>query len=149
MPKNDKWKIVIDEKELDRQIARGKALYDDYVKDKPIATSYKFDPIRRIVSIRAKDGSRIDFPVSRIRELHNATDKEIEKGYITDAGDAIHWDNLDAHYTIAGLAANVFGTKDWMRHLGSIGGSKTSVEKTAAARLNGLKGGRPRTKLKT
>jgi len=34
-----------------------------------------------------------------------------------------------------------------MRHLGSIGGSKTSVEKTAASRLNGLKGGRPRTKL--
>lgn len=146
MPKRVSNKWVFTDEEVDAKIAHGKSLYEDYVKDKPIATSYKFDPLKRIVSVRAKDGSRIDFPVSKIRELQNAADKEIEKGYITDGGDALHWDNLDAHYTIAGLAANVFGTKEWMRHLGSIGGSKTSVEKTAAARLNGLKGGRPRTK---
>lgn len=143
MPKNDEWAVVIDEKELDKQIARGKALYDDYVKDKPVATGFKFDPVRRIVSIRAEDGSRIDFPVSKIRELQNASDKEIRNGYITSAGDAIHWDELDAHYTVAGLAANIFGTKEWMRELAKIGGSKTSPAKAKAARLNGKKGGRP------
>ena len=98
MPKNDKWAVVIDEKELDEQIARGKSLYDDYVRGKPIGMSYKFDPLKRILSVRAKDGSRIDFPVWKIRELQNATDSEIREGYITEAGDAIHWDNLDAHY---------------------------------------------------
>lgn len=143
MPKNDEWAVVIDEEELDRQIARGKALYDDYVAGKPVATSYKYDPIRRIVSIRAKDGSRIDFPVWKIRELQNATDKEIQKGYITQAGDAIHWDELDAHYTVAGLAANIFGTKEWMRELARTGGRSTSPAKAQAARLNGQKGGRP------
>ena len=143
MPKfeNNKW--IFTDEEIDEQIKRGHEQYDDYVKDKPVATSYKFDPVRRIVSIRAKDGSRIDFPVSKIRELQNATDKEIQGGYITKAGDAIHWDELDAHYTVAGLAANIFGTKEWMRELAKIGGSKTSPAKAKAARLNGQKGGRP------
>lgn len=138
---NNKW--VFTDDEIDEQIARAHEKYDDYVKDKPVATSFKFDARTRILSIRANDGSRIDFPVSKIRELQNATDKEIESGYITKAGDAIHWDELDAHYTVAGLAANIFGTKEWMRELAKIGGSKTSPAKAKAARLNGQKGGRP------
>jgi hypothetical protein len=138
---NNKW--VFTDAEIDEQVARGKAAYDEYIKGKPIATRYKFDPTNRIISIRCKDGSRIDFPVWKIRELEKASAKEIEKGYITKEGDAIHWDNLDAHYTVAGLAANVFGTREWMRELARRGGAKTSAAKAAAARLNGQKGGRP------
>ena len=138
---NNKW--VFTDDEIDEQIRRGKAAYIDYVKDKPVATSFKFDATTRILSIRSNDGSRVDFPVSRIKELQNASDKDIRSGYITKAGDAIHWDELDAHYTIAGLAANIFGTKDWMRELAKMGGSKTSPAKVSAARLNGKKGGRP------
>ncbi len=138
---NNKW--VFTEDEIDEQIARGKTRYDDYVKDKPVATGFKFDASTRILSIRTQDSTRIDFPVARIRELQNASEKDIRSGYITKSGDAIHWDELDAHYTIAGLAANIFGTKEWMRELAKIGGSKTSAAKTQAARLNGKKGGRP------
>lgn len=146
MPKKIDNKWVFTEKEIDDQISQGKALYNDYVRGRPIATKYHFDPETRILSIRANDGTRIDFPVSKIRELQDASVEEIRKGYITEAGDAIHWDNLNAHYTIAGLAANIFGTKEWMRELARIGGAKTSVAKTTAARLNGMKGGRPPAK---
>ncbi len=138
---NNKW--VFNDKEIDEQIARGNELYDKTIADKPVATSVIFNPETRVLSIRSDDGSRIDFPVSRIKELRNASDKAIRSGYITKAGDAIHWDVLDAHYTIAGLAANIFGTKEWMRELAKLGGSKTSPAKSTAARLNGLKGGRP------
>lgn len=138
---NNKW--VFTDEELDEQISRGKARYEKEVAGRPVATSFKFNAKTRILSIRSNDGSRIDFPVSKIRELQNATDKEIQSGYITKAGDAIHWDELDAHYTVAGLAANVFGTREWMRELAKIGGSKTSPAKAKAARLNGKKGGRP------
>lgn len=49
----------------------------------------------------------------------------------------------DEDFTIAGLAANIFGTKEWMRELAKIGGSKSSPAKAEAARLNGKKSGRP------
>ena len=138
---NNKW--VFTDDEIDEQIDRGKKLFEEDLKGQPVATSFKFYPVTRILSIRSKDGSRIDFPVSRIKELRTASDKEIRSAYITRSGDAIHWDSLNAHYTVAGLAANIFGTKEWMRELAKIGGSKTSPAKSEAARLNGQKGGRP------
>lgn len=139
---NNEW--VLTEEELDEQIGRAKAAYNEYIKGKPIATSYSFDPATRIMSIRTNDGSRIDFPIWKIKELQNASDDEVRDAYITKAGDAIHWDNLDAHYTIAGLAANIFGTREWMRELGRKGGSAVSAKKAEAARKNGAKGGRPK-----
>ena len=143
MPRKIDKKWVFSDKELGEMIDRAEDSYEEYIKDKPVATSFRFDPETRIFSIRAKDRSRIDFPVSKIKELRKASDKEIRSAYITKAGDAIHWDELDAHYTVAGLAANIFGTKEWMKELAKIGGRSTSDAKAIAARLNGQKGGRP------
>ncbi|MFT3745920.1 MAG: DUF2442 domain-containing protein [Pyrinomonadaceae bacterium] len=143
MAKKVDGKWIFTDDELDAQINHGKSLYADYVKDKPVALSYRFIPNGRILSIRAKDGIRIDFPVYKIKELRNASSAEIRKGYVTKAGDAIHWDNLNAHYTVAGLAANIFGTKEWMKAIARLGGSKKTSAKAKAARANGRKGGRP------
>ncbi|MEQ1606120.1 MAG: DUF2442 domain-containing protein [Pyrinomonadaceae bacterium] len=141
---NGEW--VFTDDELDAQIQHGKSLYKDYVKDKPVALSYRFIPKGRVLSVRAKDGIRIDFPVYKIKELRNASAAEIRKGYVTKSGDAIHWDNLNAHYTVAGLAANIFGTKEWMKAIARLGGSKKTSAKAIAARANGMKGGRPALK---
>jgi hypothetical protein len=59
-------------------------------------------------------------------------------------GAALHWENLDQDFSVAGLLAGIFGTKAWMAELGRQGGSITSEAKRAAARANGQKGGRPR-----
>ena len=140
---DNKW--VFSDSEIDEQVARGKELFGKETEGRPVAANFRYDPKTRIFSIRSSDGSGIDFPVSKIRELQNASDKEIGNAYITRSGDAIHWDALDAHYTVAGLAANVFGTEEWMRQLGKKGGSSKSAVKATAARLNGQKGGRPRS----
>lgn len=89
------------------------------------------------------DGFEFGFPVSFIRELRNASDEEIENVELSELGDALHWDNLDAHYTILGLLAGVYGNKAWMRELGKRGGRVTSEAKIRAAHRNGLRGGRP------
>jgi len=105
-----------------------------------------FDPASRIYSVACKNGAGVSFPVSKIRELRKASDRDIEAGYITPSGDAIHWDNLDARYTVAGFVSRIFGTREWMQELGKIGGSKTSGAKAMAARTNGQKGGRPKNR---
>lgn len=138
---NGKW--VFTDEEIEKQIAQGREEYSEYVRDKPTGTSFHFDPETRTVSIRTTDG-RIDFSANKIRELRKATAEDIQQGYITQAGDAIHWDNLDAHYTIAGLAASIFGTREWMKELARKGGQAKSDAKAKASRANGLKGGRPR-----
>lgn len=141
MPKKIDGKWIFTEQEIEDQIERGKRLY----KEPALAgTTYTFDADTRILSIQNSDGSRIDFSVNKIQELQDASTDEIQQGYITNAGDAIHWDNLDAHYTIAGLAAEIFGTREWMRELGRKGGQSVSTAKAIAARLNGLRGGRPK-----
>jgi hypothetical protein len=53
---------------------------------------------------------------------------------------------LDVDHYIPALLEGVFGTKRWMSELGRRGGSKTSAAKAAAARENGRRGGRPRTR---
>jgi hypothetical protein len=43
-------------------------------------------------------------------------------------------------------APGIYGNKRWMAEIGRSGGSVESAAKKRAARVNGLKGGRPRRK---
>ena len=140
---DNKW--VFTDNELDQQISRGKEFHQTAEGRRTDAASFRYEPVTRTFSIRLADGSGIDFPVSKIKELRNATDEAIGSARISQDGDAIHWDRLDAHYTVAGLAAAIFGTQEWMREIGKKGGSTSSPAKANAARLNGRKGGRPRS----
>jgi len=56
-------------------------------------------------------------------------------------GFALHWESIDAGFTVPGLLAGIFGTRKYMAQLA---GRATSPAKAAAARANGAKGGRPR-----
>ena len=63
---------------------------------------------------------------------------------LTKVMSGLHWPRLDADLTVAGLLAGIFGSRMWMREIGSAGGSVVSAKKAEAARANGAKGGRPR-----
>jgi hypothetical protein len=45
---------------------------------------------------------------------------------------------------VPGLLRGVYGNKKWMAQIGRRGGSVKSAAKKRAARVNGLKGGRPK-----
>jgi len=67
------------------------------------------------------------------------TDIEILPG-----GDGLHWEALDFTISVPGLVASLFGPAMWMSELGRRGGARSTAAKAAAARRNGLRGGRPR-----
>jgi len=52
----------------------------------------------------------------------------------------LHWESLDADYTIAGIMSGIFGSKAFM-DAQRRGGQSRSAAKIAADRANGAKGG--------
>ena len=133
------WEFT--DKEIEEQLDESARLGKSELE--PAATAIRYINNAERISLDFADGFSLVFPTSKIKELRNAPPSEIRKGALTENGDAIHWDNLDAHYTVTGLLFGRFGTSAWMREFGKLGGKQTSEAKVLAARLNGQKGGRP------
>jgi general stress protein YciG len=84
------------------------------------------------------------FPPAIAQGLRDATPEQLAAVELEGNGYALHWEELDADFTVPGLLAGRLGSKRWMSELGRKGGRVTSAAKAEAARINGQKGGRPR-----
>jgi hypothetical protein len=104
----------------------------------------RFDPVDRRVILDLISGFSFGIPLARLREVSRATDAELSEVELDGAGSILHWENLDADYSVPALILSAVGTRDIARHFGRAGGKSTSDAKAEAARLNGAKGGRPR-----
>jgi hypothetical protein len=137
-----KWAVA--EAELQAQIEKAVKTGEQEFRTQPRAERAEYDRKSNKIWIYLNNKCVFGFPPAIVKELAGAAEEEIEKVKVNPIGDALHWDDLNAHYTIAGLLAGVFGTRRWMQELGRKGGLSTSGAKSAAARKNGAKGGRPR-----
>ena len=84
------------------------------------------------------------FPVRAMQGLRRASADRIANVQVVGDGYALHWDDLDVHFTVAGLLAGRLGSAMWMREFARKAGSVRSEAKARASRRNGRKGGRPR-----
>ena len=107
----------------------------------PRATSARYDRKNRRVIVDLTNGCTFAFPPRMAQGLEAATDDELASVEILGAGYGLHWEALDADLSVPGLLAGLFGTKAYMARRA---GQATSPAKSAAARANGAKGGRPR-----
>ncbi len=108
----------------------------------PRAGSARYDrPTRRVI-VELTNGAAFAFPAALVRELEAATHDQLAQVEVLGVGHGLHWEELDVDLTVPGLLAGVFGTQS---HLARKAGQTTSPAKAAAARNNGMKGGRPRT----
>ena len=84
-------------------------------------------------------------PVRLAEGLENAAPADLVQIEVSPTGLGLHWPKLDADVYLPALLQGVLGSKQWMAaRLGASGGQVRSAAKTAAARENGRKGGRPR-----
>jgi hypothetical protein len=112
--------------------------------DEPRAKAARYDAVRRQIIVELTNGCTFIFPADMGQGLANATNEELSDVQVLGQGFGLHWERLDADLNIASLVVGIFGSKSWMQELARRGGASTSVEKSAAARINGSKGGRPR-----
>jgi hypothetical protein len=121
--------------------ARGKAM----LELEPRAVSARYDRKTNRVTVELVNGCTYMFPTDLVQDLSEASADDLETIEVSGVGFNLHWPKLDADLYVPALVAGVFGTRDWMnKALARQAGRATSPAKSAAARANGAKGGRPR-----
>ncbi|MCU0733479.1 MAG: DUF2442 domain-containing protein [Hyphomonas sp.] len=137
--------MEISDEEIQAATRRGEEL-----RSRGHAVRAAYDARQKRLVVDLHTGVTIMVPVHLFEELSGADPADLAEVEITPAGTGLHWPRLDADVYVPSLMQGIYGTKRWMAamaaQLGSAGGSATSPAKTAAARANGAKGGRPRKK---
>jgi hypothetical protein len=123
--------------QLEAALARGKAARTS----EPRAAAARYDRELGRVVVDLSNGCTFAFPPRLAQGLEDATDDQLAEVEILGAGYGLHWAALDADLSIPGLLAGIFGTRAYMARRA---GQARSEAKAAAARANGIKGGRPR-----
>jgi len=138
------WDKELTEENLLEQIAQAKQAWQESEATEPRAESVHYDEAGNLIVIKLKSGAIFSFPPRLAQGLEDASPKQLADVWLPPSGSSIHWESLDVDFGIPELVAGIFGTKSWMAELGRKGGKVTSTAKTAAARTNGKKGGRPK-----
>jgi predicted butyrate kinase (DUF1464 family) len=90
------------------------------------------------------NGYLYGFPATSIAELAKASAKQLVAVEVSPGGSGLHWEELDADLSVAGLLLSSLGRGEKLTELARIAGRAKSPAKAAASRANGAKGGRPR-----
>lgn len=131
----------ITEADIDKAIARGRKLKHLYAR----ASSVRYED--NCISIGFSDGSRVALPVATLPEFEGFSMQDFQQLEVGFGGTAVCCEPRDLHVSVTGLIATSQPLMDLATSLvASRNGRKSSAAKSAAARANGKKGGRPRKK---
>ena len=129
----------------DAEIAAARRRGERLALTEPRATAARYDAASGRVIVDLANGCTFAFPARALQGLADARDEDLARVEVLGAGHGLHWEPLDADFTVPGLLMGLFGTRAWMaREQARRAGAATSPAKAAAARENGKKGGRPR-----
>ena len=126
-------------------IARAESAMQREMSDGPRAIAARYDRGRSRVVVTLQNALEIAFPPRWAEGLASARPEDLSEIEISPTGLGLHWPKLDADLYLPALMMGIFGSPRWMAGLmGRKGGSARTDAKTAAARANGRRGGRPK-----
>ncbi len=108
------------------------------------ATSASYDRRTGRVMLELTSGFVFGFPPKAIPALANATADQLAAVTVSPGGSALHWEELDADLSVAGLLLSAVNRSEKLSELARVAGQSRTPAKAAASRANGAKGGRPR-----
>ncbi|KTC16910.1 hypothetical protein AO391_23025 [Pseudomonas marginalis ICMP 9505] len=131
--------VPLTEADVDKAIDRGRKLKRLYAN----ASNVRHED--NCISIGFSDGSRIMLPVAGLPEFEGFSQEDFQQLEVGFGGKALCCEARDLDVSITGLIATSQPLMELAASLvASRNGRKSSAAKTAAARANGKKGGRPR-----
>lgn len=98
--------------EIDAANARGRIVSET----EPHARAASYDRATGRLIIELTNGAVYSVPARYLQGLGEATDDQIARIDV-DSGYGLHWDELDADFTVGGLLAGRFGTAKHMAEL--------------------------------
>jgi hypothetical protein len=111
----------------------------------PHAKTARYDRTYKRIIVELDNGCAFAFPAHHVQGLEQATVSQLADIELLGDGYALRWPQVNADIRVEGVLAGIYGSKAWMMRLAAQEAGKRSTErKAAAARANGLKGGRPR-----
>ena len=129
----------------DADIAAARERGDALALSEPRAAAARYEAASGRVTVDLTNGCVFAFPARALQGLGEARDEDLAQVEVLGSGYGLHWETLDADFTVPGLMMGLFGTHAWMaREQARKAGAARSPAKAAAARENGRKGGRPR-----
>jgi len=76
-----------------------------------------YDRTNRLVVVHLRSGAVFSFPPNIAQGLSDAAAEDLAEVEITPSGLGLHWEKLDADFTVSGLLNGIFGTQAWMGKL--------------------------------
>jgi hypothetical protein len=140
--RKEKHKIQVSSDQIDSAIARAR----HFAAQDPRVIRARYETKGDLVSLDFADGLKVLIPRRLLQGLDRASQSQLSKIEIVGNGTGLHWPLLDIDHYALGLLQHRLGTKRWMNEIGRRGGLVKSKAKSEAARRNGLKGGRPRSR---
>jgi len=131
------------EEELQKQFTDARQRAAEADRKEPRAVRASYNKRTNCVVVELTSGVVVHIPPRLLQGLAEASPQDLAAVTVSPHGTALHWEAMDADFSVPGLLAGVFGTRAWMAEVGRKGGQVTSPAKAAAARANGQKGGRP------
>jgi uncharacterized protein DUF2442 len=111
----------------------------------PRAISAHYERVSGRIVIHLSSRLDVSFLPEDAQGLENAKPSQLGKIEISPSGLGIHFPEIDADIYLPALLEGFLGSRQWMAsRLGQTGGRSKSAAKRAAAKANGLTGGRPR-----
>lgn len=136
-----KWQMS--DEEFERQFTEARKRGEEMLQKNPRARSAYYDRESGRIVVDLLNGCTFMFPTELAQGLRGVAPEDLAEVEVDPYGLTLHWEKLDADFTVAGLMGGVFGTRAWMAELGHTGGSATSEAQANASRANGKRGGRP------
>jgi hypothetical protein len=108
---------ALDDFAFQQQVEKAQAAAVQANQTEPRAIAVSYEPDARLIMIRLRSGAYFSFPPDIAQGLAGASPDDLAKVEITPMGDGLHWETLDADFSVAGLLAGRFGTQRWMEQL--------------------------------
>ena len=129
--------VDLTDDQIDAALGRGQA---NRLRE-PRATKAWYAPDSKRVIVELENDCTFGFPARLAQGLEAASEEQLAEVELLGDGYGLHWEALNVDVSVPGLLAGVFGTRSYMaRRAGQV----VTPAKSAAARANGAKGGRPK-----